>query len=465
LIKAKKISLVFVLFSLIVLVKAQVSPEKKEIPKKTRILFILDASGSMTDKWEGRQRMDVAKEVLSKLVDSLKSEPSLELALRVFGHEWDKRYNNCKDTKLEVAFKPDNHDAIKAKIKTIQPLGVTLIAHTMLQAAKDFPEEKNVRNIIILITDGIESCGGDPCALSLELQKKKIFLKPFIIGIGADENFQKAFSCMGQYFEASKIKDFKTTLDKILIQSLGKTTVVVNLLDIYDKPKETNVNISFINAVTGETTYDYVHYIQPNGKAEVVKIDPLLTYNIVVNTIPQVIKENVYFEGGIENVVNIKTPQGTLLIRDHYKEYVQLPAIVRLPNKNETLNIQQAGIKEKYIVGTYDVEVLTLPRIVYKDVKILQGQTTTLAIAPPGLLNILENIPGYGSIYLIKDNGEHIWIYNIENEISKKLLALQPGNYKFVFRSKKAMGSNYTDVQFFSIRSGATTNIKLYSNK
>jgi Ca-activated chloride channel homolog len=430
--------------------------------KVTRILFILDASGSMQDKFDGRTRMDVAKDILIKLVDSLKTIPDLELALRVYGHQFDKILNNCKDTKLEVPFKPGNHDGIKAKIKTITPKGTTLIANSLLHATSDFPEDKTSRNVIILITDGIEACGGDPCALSVGLQKKRIFLKPFIIGIGADENFAKAFSCMGQYFDASDSKTFKSSLNKILTQTLKETTVVVNLLDFFDNPTETNVNITFINSVTEEVMYDYVHYKNSKGKSDRVKIDAILSYDIVVNTVPRVVKKNVAFEGGVENIVNIKTPQGTLQIREHYKEYKQLPAIIRENNKSETLNIQNCGTKEKYLVGSYDIEVLTLPRTIFKDVKVEQSKTTTLTLDPPGILNITDQAQGYGSLYMITETGEHQWIYNFPDENSRTSLAMQPGNYKFVFRSQKTMGSEYTIVQYFTIYSGKTTNLKIF---
>jgi Ca-activated chloride channel family protein len=462
----KSIAKIFSCLVIIALVTSGSYGQKQEglkPPQITRILFILDASGSMTDKFDGRPRMDVAKEILSQLVDSLKNTSHLELALRVYGHQWDKRYNNCKDTKLEVPFKPNNHEAIKLKIKGIEPKGTTLIAHSLLQATDDFPVDKNSRNVIILITDGIEACGGDPCALSLGLQKKRIFLKPFIIGIGADENFAKEFECMGQYFEASDIKGFKRTLDKIITQTLKETTVVVNLLDIYDRPTETNVNMSFINTVTNEVAYDFVHYRNAKGKSDPVKIDAILTYDIVVNTIPIVIKKNVFFEGGKENIVNIKTPQGTLEMINLHKEYKELPALIRENNTNHTLNIQRSGTKEKYLVGTYDVEVLTLPRTYYNDLKIEQSKNTTISIDQPGILNITDQLTGFGSLYEIKNNGEHEWIYNLENENSRATLAMQPGNYKFVFRSKKSMGSEHTDVQFFTIRSGATTNLKIFN--
>ena len=64
-------------------------PPKK--PKKTRILFLLDGSGSMNAKWENSVRMTVAKQLLSKMVDSLKTHKNLEMALRVYGHQFPNR--------------------------------------------------------------------------------------------------------------------------------------------------------------------------------------------------------------------------------------------------------------------------------------------------------------------------------------------------------------------------------------
>lgn len=458
-----KRSSLYLLFCLQLLVfSASYGQKAAPPPQTTRILFILDASGSMFDLMEGRTRMQVAKEILTELVDSLRSQQNLELALRVYGHQFDKKYNNCNDTKLEVGFSKENHDAIIKKIKVIDPKGTTLIANSLLFAADDFPEDKNSRNVILLITDGIEACGGDPCAISLALQKKRIFLKPFIIGLGANASFEREFSCMGQYFDASDINTFKKVLKKIMEQTLSETTVRVNLLDVNNEPKETNVNMSFVNAVTGETIYDFVHYIKPDGKSDNLTIDPILSYDIVVNTIPKVIKKNVYLEGGKENIINIKTPQGSLNFRGNYKQYKQLEALIQVSGSPGIINVQNADLKQNYLVGIYDVEILTLPRIVFKNIRINQSKTTTLDIESPGVLSIVENIAGYGSLYQILPSGEHQWIYDLDNETSKSSLAMQPGNYKFVFRSKNSTGSKYTDVQFFTIRSGMTTTLKLF---
>lgn len=449
------------LFLLAFLFASKSGYTQQETPPTTRILFILDASGSMYDIMDGKTRIQVAKDILSNLVDSLKDKPNLEIALRVFGHQYDKKYNNCQDTKLEVAFSRGNHGSIIQKLKTIDPKGTTLIAHSLLQAANDFPKDPNGRNIIILITDGIEACGGDPCAISLALQKKNIFLKPFIIGLGSNTNFDKEFSCMGQYFDANNSSTFKAVLDKVMKQTFSKTSVKIELLDQNNRPKETNVNVTFINNVTGQPVYDFVHFLNENGRPDIVEVDPVLSYDLVVNTIPQVEKKGINLEGGKENIIKVKCPQGAIYFKGTYNEYKNLKMIVR-NLRGEILNVQNENSFDKYLTGTYNIEILTLPRTIYKKVKVLQSKTTTLQVDAPGVLAILDNVAGYGSVYQINSDGSQEWVYNLENENSRTQIGMQPGNYKLVFRSKTARGNRFTRVKEFTIRSGATTNIRMF---
>jgi len=139
---------------------------------------------------------------------------------------------------------------------------------------------------VILITDGIEECGGDPCAVSLDLQKKGIVLKPFIIGIG--KNFRDQFECVGTYFDASNETQFRNALNIIISRSLNPTSVQVNLLDAYGKPTETNVNMTFYDHLSGLPKYNFIHSFNNKGLPDTLDIDPLITYDIVVHTIPPV---------------------------------------------------------------------------------------------------------------------------------------------------------------------------------
>lgn len=437
---------------------------QQALPAKTRILFLLDGSGSMLAPWENDIRMNVAKKLLADLVDSLKVNQNLELALRVYGHQHHRRLQNCTDTKLEVGFKAGNHETLKAKLRAITPQGTTPIAYSLEQAANDFPKDDDARNIIIIITDGIESCDGDPCAVSKALQRKRIFLKPFVIGIGMNKSFAEQFSCMGQFFDAADINDFRKVLNKALRQTLEKTTVSVELLDIDDKPQETNVNVSFINNVTGQPVYDFVHYRDSRGRPDSVTIDAVLSYDIMVNTIPPVYVKSIDLEGGEHNVINIKTPQGFLELKQNgHTEYAGgVKALIKKSGSNQIIHVQKVVEKEKYLVGKYDLEVLTLPRVYIKDVAINQSISTPIQIPGPGIVNVTSGIAGYGSLYVLDEKGQQDWVINI-GEKTRETLALQPGNYKLVFRAKNAAGSKFTEIKTFTIQSGSTINLKLFS--
>ncbi len=442
---------------------AQAATQKTEPVKKTRILLLLDGSGSMLAKWESSDRMKVAKVLLSKLVDSLAQYENLELALRVYGHQYDKEKNNCTDSKLEVAFKEGNEEQIKTRLRQINPRGNTPITYSLEQAAKDFPVDKNARNVLILITDGLESCGGDPCATAKALQKKRIFLKPFVIGIGIEKQFVPDLACMGQYYNAADINSFRKVLDNVVKIALSKTTVSVELKDEQGKPVETNVNLTFINNVTEEPEYNYVHYLAANGKADVLDVDALLSYDLVINTVPPVVLKDLDIKPGEHNVFSAKTPQGTLYLRqDAVSPFGLTEAIVRENNSKNTLVALRFGSRQKLLAGKYDLELLTLPRLYLNDVEVKPGQTNTITFPPPGLLNIPTELQGYGSLYVLEKDGSQRWIYNLPETNSRINLPLQPGQYRLVYRTKTANASKFTDVQTFEIRSAATTTIKLF---
>jgi len=436
-------------------------PQQK-LPEKTRILFLLDGSGSMLAKWENTYRITVAKKLLSDLVDSLRTDDKLELALRVYGHQYDRRLGRCDDTKLEVSFAQNNHDRIINVLKNIGPKGTTPIAYALEQAANDFPNDVKTRNIIIIITDGIESCEGDPCAVSLALQKRNIFLKPFIIGIGMDRKFEDQFGCMGSFYDAANISEFRNALDKAMFQSLGKTTVSVELLDINNQPKETDVNVSFINHFTQNSAFEFVHYRDDNGKPDSVEIDPVLSYDIVVNTIPPVRKNNVEITAGKHNVLKIQSPQGFISINQSgYTEYKEGVVVLIKSSSNELLTTIHLPGKEKLLVGQYDIECTTLPRSIFKNVKINQSQTTELKLDQPGVVNFVATSNGIGSIYQINEDGIQQWIYNLDRSQTRNTVAIQPGKYKVVFRSEDAKGSKFTTIKEFEIKPGSSLNIRL----
>lgn len=430
-------------------------------PALTRIEFLFDASQSMYAKWQSGTKMDVAKKLMTELTDSLKDVPDLEMALRVFGHLKKFPPQDCDDTQLEVAFEKDNFQKLKAKIKSLVPKGTTPIARSLQACANDFPLSDTARNIIILITDGIEECDGDPCAVSLALQKKGIVLKPFIIGLGLTDEMKKTFDCVGTYFDATSEVQFKNALRIVISQALNSTTLQVSLLDIYNNPTETNVAMTFYDRLTGGMKYHFTHTLNSRGFPDTLRVDPLSAYNIVVHTIPSVRKDSIFLTPGKHNTVGIDVPQGYLNLKiDGNNEYKKLECLVRKKDEMKTLNVQEFNSTEKYLIGKYDLEILTTPRIYLDDVDISQSKTTTVQIPQPGLVTLLTNGPGYGSVMLEENNALSL-VYTLNEYATKETVVLQPGNYMVVYRPKNSRGSEFTLSKPFRITSGTSITLTI----
>ncbi len=429
----------------------------------TRILFVFDASNSMNGRWDTNSKIHVARELLHQSMDELASAKNLELALRVYGHQTPIRAGNqdCEDTRLEVPFGKYNHERIKKVISEINPKGTTPIARSLEKAGGDFPPCKDCRNIIILITDGIEACDGDPCAVSRSLQKRNVILKPFVIGIGLDEGFKSTFECVGNYYDATNEATFRTVLEIVISQALNSTTSQINLLNINGKPTETDVAVSLYNQDTDEAVWHLVHTLNHKGNPDTLNIDPVINYRIKVHTIPPVEKSNIKIIPGIHNIIGVESPQGTLELKVAGRNRgVEYQAIIRQEGKSETLHVQQFNQQEKYLVGTYDLEVLSLPRLSITDVNIDQSHTTTVEIPQPGVINLSLSSPGYGSIFELS-KGQMNWVCDLTENATNSQYNLLPGNYKVVYRSRNSKETIYSREQEFTIRSGSSTNIKL----
>ncbi len=451
------------LFLLMTTIHGQNYPKKRHTPPQSRILFVFDGSQSMLGYWKSDKKINIARRTLISLVDSLEKLDNVQLALRVYGHQSPVPPQDCNDTRLEVPFAKGNAPQIRQELRYINPKGTTPIANSLMKAARDFTPCIDCRNIIILITDGIEACDGDPCAVAMELQKEGVVLKPFVIGIGIDEGYTDTFGCIGQYYNASDEESFGDVLEVVISQALNSTTAQVNLLDVKGKPTETDVNMTFFDHYSGRVIHNYIHTMNYRGVPDTLVLDHLVTYDLRVNTIPPVYVKKVNVHLGKHTVIAADCPQGNLLVKvDGSNQYRGLQYIVRQAGKPKTLNMQEINTEEKYLVGKYDLEVPVLPRIYVDNVKINQSTTTTIKIPRPGILNLLKPGPGYGSIYVRKSAKKEEWVTNINNRVKNETIVLQPGVYRVVFRAQNAKQTLYTVNKTVEIKSGGAEVLQLY---
>ncbi len=429
-------------------------------PSTTRILFIFDASQSMYGRWQSDTKFNIAKKIMSEWLDSISVIPNVELALRLYGHQRTFPPQDCTDTKLEVPFAPGNASKIKAKLRAIEPRGTTPLAYALEQAANDFPPRENCRNVIVLITDGIEECGGDPCAVSTLLQSKGIILKPFIIAIGND--FNQAFGCVGTYFDATVESNFRHALQIVITQALNPTTAQVNLFDSKGIPNETDVAMTFYNALSGKAIYQFIHTLNYRGVPDTLMLDPLITYKLVVHTIPAITVDSIRIVSGKHNNINANAPQGYLLLKAGTNNQLRnIPCIVKQKGKSEILNVQQIGERKKYLTGKYQLELLTIPRLKVDSVEIKQSHTTTVEIPEPGIAVLRKQFQGVGSLLLFENN-QYRLVYDLNEGLNQEVLYLQPGSYCAVFRLKNSKTTLFSIEKKFTIESGKTTDVSFF---
>ncbi|NVK66573.1 MAG: VWA domain-containing protein [Flavobacteriales bacterium] len=428
----------------------------------TRILFILDASNSMNARWGAQTRIDAAKDLLAKTVDDLRGVPNLEIGLRVYGHQSPitATYQDCNDTKLEVPFGTDNFSRVKSKVKAIQAKGTTPIARSLEAAAGDFPDNTS-RNVIILITDGLEACDNDPCVIAKKLKDKGVNVTPFVIGLGMDLSYLEKFRCIGNYEDAETRESFEKVLQNVVQKALLNTTVQINLNDTSGSPTETDVTMFLYEAGTTNLKYTFTHTINRFGNPDTLIIDPALKYDLVVNTTPRVEKKNIEIKRNIHNTIEVDAPQGYIKLRylNAAKPY-QVDARIMQSNDPATLNVQKIGSTDKYIVGTYMVEILTLPRI-YVTVNVEQSSTSDINIKAPGFFSYSGINRITGQIFMKNDNGTWDWVTNLEENSKNGRIQLQPGEYRMVYRQIDLKSSTYTMQNDFRINSNSTTTIKL----
>ncbi len=191
-----KAIIVFIALSFIYQLKAQ--NEESNSP----IIFIYDASGSMWGQMDGKTKMAIAAEVLSTSVSALPD--GQKIGFVAYGH---RNKADCNDVEFLVDLENGTKTQVNESIKGIKPLGRTPLAYSALQVIDKLRQTK-LKATIILVTDGIESCGGNICDVIKAAKKEGIDFKLHIIGFGLKNEDTQQLKCAaeageGNYYSAA----------------------------------------------------------------------------------------------------------------------------------------------------------------------------------------------------------------------------------------------------------------------
>jgi von Willebrand factor type A domain len=183
------------------------------------VLLILDSSGSMNAKLpNGETRIAVAQRAIKGVAGFIPAKA--QVSLRLYGAQSPSRDKNCQDTQLAVPFAAAeaNGGAIVSAVDGVKAQGYTPIAVSLQQAASDFPPTAKER-VIVLVSDGKETCQGDPLVAAKALAAKGITVHTvgFVVDTAARGQLQAiARATGGTYFDAPVGPELPETLKSAL---------------------------------------------------------------------------------------------------------------------------------------------------------------------------------------------------------------------------------------------------------
>jgi Ca-activated chloride channel family protein len=167
------------------------------------VMLVVDASGSMAGRIGGRSKIEIARAAVSDLLSTWPS--SHQLGLVAYGH---RRKGDCADIETLVPHGPVDMAAFRARVDALEPRGMTPIVAAVRSAAEALRWSEQ-RATVILVSDGEETCGADPCELGAELEQAGIDFTAHVVGFDLPEGPARAqLACLaertgGQYIEAA----------------------------------------------------------------------------------------------------------------------------------------------------------------------------------------------------------------------------------------------------------------------
>ena len=435
--------------------------------EKTRLLIILDCSNSMWDHWQSNAKIKVTQQVLLSFLDSVSGTQAagvrgdgeqVDVALRVFGHLNKEQFG----TRLEVPFGGDNIYRLQSKIKTLVPQGGCTAAAALTDALSDFPATGSSRNLILIITDGMDDCEAEICDVARQVQLSGVVVQTFVLCIGGEVSAHA--SCAGSVFPVEHEEDFAKTLYDIFRLSGHKAKVVLNMVDVRGELYETEHPVAFYDHRTGVIRQSTIYSVDGRLKPDTLLMDPLVTYDMTVFTHPPLRREAMQFDIDRVNPIDITVSEGTMKVlysgqRPQWQQ-TSVDVIVRRAGSGDRVAAQEMGETGQYLAGRYDVEVQTLPVTTLRGVEVRGGAATELSVPMPGML-VLSKPKGIttGAIFRLRD-GQVEFATDLNPSTAGERLLLQPGQYEVVLHPQNATSYNKVQTKRFVIESSQTTKIQ-----
>lgn len=191
--------------------------------RQVNVLVALDSSGSMAETAAGQVKMDSAKSAIDRFVNQLPK--TAHVGLLLYGHKGSSRAADkavsCAGIEAIYPLSPLNTQQFRSAVNAVQPNGFTPIAAALQKASTVFANANgdDNRNVIYVVSDGLETCGGDPVTAARQLKASNAKVIVNVIGFDVDNESQRQLQAVadaggGAFISVRTAKELDDTLER-----------------------------------------------------------------------------------------------------------------------------------------------------------------------------------------------------------------------------------------------------------
>lgn len=156
------------------------------------VVVVYDGSRSMWGQIDGVSKVEIAREVMGDLIATWPE--GANVGLMAYGH---RREGDCSDIETLIAPSPLDRSVFVSTVNEITPRGRTPLTESVRQAA-ELLSYRDTQATVILISDGLETCQADPCALSAELAQQGVNFTAHVVGFDLTEGEHAGLACIAE---------------------------------------------------------------------------------------------------------------------------------------------------------------------------------------------------------------------------------------------------------------------------
>ncbi|PTX03536.1 vWA domain-containing protein [Pararhodobacter aggregans] len=233
-------------------------------------VLVFDASGSMWNRVEGDlSRIEVARDVMGEYFAS--RDGAVPLSVIAYGHN---RRGDCRDIEVVAPMGQGSPDALERRLRGLMPRGMTPLTDSLALARAQIPPTAEAADII-LVTDGLETCEGDPCALAASLAAEGIEIRAHVVGFGLSRAELEGLSCIteqtgGMMFDTNSGAELAAALQQVSAAEPAPPapppTPEPEPAAAFDLGDRAEAGFAYRIRWTGEATFvDYIGFVPQGG--------------------------------------------------------------------------------------------------------------------------------------------------------------------------------------------------------